>query len=112
MTPQDSQAFEQLLANCANEPIRSPGAIQPHGVLLTLDEPGLRIRQVSANVETLLGQCAEQVVEQPLDSLLGTEHTQSIRQLLQLQHLLDAPPLYLGSMAGASKPCCTDTRTY
>ncbi|AZC26097.1 ATP-binding protein [Pseudomonas sessilinigenes] len=95
MTPQDSQAFEQLLANCANEPIRSPGAIQPHGVLLTLDEPGLRIRQVSANVETLLGQCAEQVVEQPLDSLLGTEHTQSIRQLLQLQHLLDAPPLYL-----------------
>lgn len=95
MTPQDSQAFEQLLANCANEPIRSPGAIQPHGVLLTLDEPGLRIRQVSANVETLLGQCAEQVVEQPLDNLLGTEHTQSIRQLLQLQHLLDAPPLYL-----------------
>lgn len=95
MTPQDSQAFEQLLANCANEPIRSPGAIQPHGVLLTLDEPGLRIRQVSANVETLLGQRAEQVVEQPLDSLLGAEHTQSIRQLLQLQRLLDAPPLYL-----------------
>ncbi|POA59361.1 MULTISPECIES: ATP-binding protein [unclassified Pseudomonas] len=95
MTPQDSQAFEQLLANCANEPIRSPGAIQPHGVLLTLDEPGLRIRQVSANVETLLGQRAEQVVEQPLDSLLGTEHTQSIRQRLQLQHLLDATPLYL-----------------
>ena len=33
MTPQDAQAFEQLLANCADEPIRSPGAIQPHGVL-------------------------------------------------------------------------------
>ncbi|WP_409301619.1 ATP-binding protein [Pseudomonas sp. KCJK8993] len=95
MTPQDSQAFEQLLANCANEPIRSPGAIQPHGVLLTLDEPGLRIRQVSANVETLLGQRAEQVLEQPLDSLLGTEHTQSLGQLLQLERLLDAPPLYL-----------------
>ena len=46
MTPQDAQAFEQLLANCADEPIRSPGAIQPHGVLLTLSEPELRIQQI------------------------------------------------------------------
>ena len=50
MKPQD---FEQLLANCADEPIRFPGAIQPHGVLLTLSEPDLKIIQVSANVATL-----------------------------------------------------------
>ncbi|BCQ64799.1 hypothetical protein PBOI14_65490 [Pseudomonas sp. Boi14] len=29
MTPQDAQAFEQLLANCADEPIRSPGRSSP-----------------------------------------------------------------------------------
>ena len=41
MKPQDKQDFEELLANCADEPIRFPGAIQPHGVLLTLTDPAL-----------------------------------------------------------------------
>ncbi|QNH75676.1 GAF domain-containing protein [Pseudomonas protegens] len=95
MTPQDSQTFEQLLANCANEPIRSPGAIQPHGVLLTLCEPQLHIQQISANVETLLGQPAESLVGQPLEQLLGPADGQRIRELLQLQQLADAPALYL-----------------
>ena len=55
MNPQDKKDFEELLANCADEPIRFPGAIQPHGLLLTLSEPALEIIQVSANGETLLG---------------------------------------------------------
>ena len=42
MTPNDTQitedALDDLLDNCANEPIRIPGAIQPHGALLTLLE--------------------------------------------------------------------------
>ncbi len=95
MTPQDSQTFEQLLANCANEPIRSPGAIQPHGVLLTLCEPQLHIQQISANVETLLGQPAESLLGQPLEQLLGAADGQRIREVLQLQQLADAPALYL-----------------
>ncbi|WP_047306090.1 ATP-binding protein [Pseudomonas fluorescens] len=95
MTPQDSQTFEQLLANCANEPIRSPGAIQPHGVLLTLCEPQLHIQQISANVETLLGQPAESLVGQPLEQLLGAADGQRIREVLQLQQLADTPALYL-----------------
>lgn len=56
MKPED---FEKLLTNCANEPIRFPGAIQPHGVLLTLSEPELNIIQVSANVGTLFGHAPE-----------------------------------------------------
>ncbi|WP_445494913.1 ATP-binding protein [Pseudomonas sp. 8(2025)] len=95
MTPQDAQAFEQLLANCADEPIRSPGAIQPHGVLLTLSEPELRIQQISANVEALLGQPAAQVLGQPLEQLLGDTDGQRIREVLQLPRLSDAPPLHL-----------------
>ncbi|MHA3702595.1 SpoIIE family protein phosphatase [Jatrophihabitans sp. YIM 134969] len=39
---------------CAREPIRVPGSIQPHGVLLGLDEQN-RIVVVSDNVDTLLG---------------------------------------------------------
>lgn len=40
---------------CAQEPIRIPGAIQPHGVLLTLREPDLVCLQASANARAMLG---------------------------------------------------------
>ena len=40
---------------CAREPIRTPGAIQPHGALLCLDAATLDIRQRSANAPAFLG---------------------------------------------------------
>jgi len=94
MTPQDKQAFEELLANCADEPIRFPGAIQPHGLLLTLSEPALRIIQVSANVETLLGRAPEPLIGQPLHELIGLEHCAQVLEALQRDAQADAPPLY------------------
>jgi light-regulated signal transduction histidine kinase (bacteriophytochrome) len=48
-------ALEMALADCAREPIRVPGAIQPHGVLLALSGEPLRIDQVSANCARTLG---------------------------------------------------------
>ncbi len=94
MTPQDKQAFEELLANCADEPIRFPGAIQPHGLLLTLSEPALQIIQVSANVETLLGRAPEPLIGQPLHELIGLEHSAQVLEALQRDVQADAPPLY------------------
>ncbi|MFJ2479627.1 ATP-binding protein [Pseudomonas sp. NPDC087598] len=94
MTPQDKEAFEELLANCADEPIRFPGAIQPHGLLLTLSEPALEIIQVSANVDTLLGQAPQALIGQPLQSLLGDVHTSQVREALQQPAFFDAPPLH------------------
>ena len=43
------------LESCASEPIRLPGAVQPHGVLLAVSEPDLVVRVASANAESLLG---------------------------------------------------------
>ena len=43
------------LANCETEPIRLPGSIQPHGVLLAVDETDWRVAVVSRNAEELLG---------------------------------------------------------
>lgn len=94
MTPQDKDAFEQLLANCADEPIRFPGAIQPHGLLLTLTEPGLEIIQVSANVDTLLAREPQTLIGRPLQSLIGDAHTKAVREALQQPTLFDAPPLH------------------
>ncbi|QXI24834.1 GAF domain-containing protein [Pseudomonas iranensis] len=93
MNPQDPQAFEELLANCADEPIRFPGAIQPHGLLLTLTEPALQIIQVSANVATLLARAPESLIGQPLPSLIGAEHTAQVLQALQQETFSEAAPL-------------------
>lgn len=93
MNPQDQQAFEELLANCADEPIRFPGAIQPHGLLLTLTEPALQIIQVSANVETLLARAPESLIGQPLHSLIGAEHTAQVLQALEQATFSEAAPL-------------------
>jgi light-regulated signal transduction histidine kinase (bacteriophytochrome) len=93
MSQLDQDAFENLLANCADEPIQYPGAIQPHGLLFTLAEPDWRVLQVSANVQTLLGLTPEQVVGQPLQHLLGSERVARIRELATAQG--EAPRLLL-----------------
>jgi len=78
----DNLSFEQALANCANEPIQYPGAIQPHGVLMTLREPMLEIVQISANVEPLLGVSVDQALGQPLANVLGTSLAEEVRELV------------------------------
>lgn len=58
---------EPDLRGCADEPIRIPGAIQPHGVLLGVSEPDLVVQVASANASLLLGRDAAGV---RLDELL------------------------------------------
>lgn len=94
MNPFDNDAFEELLANCADEPIRTPGAIQPHGVLLTLSEPDWLVMQVSENVQTLLGRLADEVVGEPLHQLIGIEYAQQVVTAALLDPPLDAPDLH------------------
>lgn len=95
MTPQNKDAFEDLLANCADEPIRFPGAIQPHGLLLTLSEPDLAIIQISANVETLLAHTPQELIGQPLHRLIGETHAKAVREALVQPAFADAGPLHV-----------------
>ncbi|MGY1653381.1 SpoIIE family protein phosphatase [Geodermatophilus sp. SYSU D01119] len=46
---------DEALARCAEEPIAIPGAVQPHGALLAVTEPGLEVVVASANAAQLLG---------------------------------------------------------
>ena len=92
MKPED---FEELLANCADEPIRFPGAIQPHGALLTLREPDLQIVQVSANVSSLFNHPPETLLGQPLDTLLGADNARTVQQIASQLNFIDAPALHV-----------------
>lgn len=82
------------LTTCDQEPIHIPSLIQPHGVLLAMDEPDLIIRQVSTNSKIVIGVAPEALLGQPLSAVLAAEEIDQIRTALAHEHL-EANPLYL-----------------
>ncbi|WBP93137.1 SpoIIE family protein phosphatase [Mycolicibacterium neoaurum] len=68
------------LDNCAREPIHIPGSVQPRGVLAVVREPSFEIRQISANVDDLLGRSVHEVLNQDLSALIGIDQANLIRQ--------------------------------
>lgn len=68
----DSPAFGQAdLSNCERELIHLAGSVQPHGVLMLLDEGGLTVLQASANGWQVLGLNTERLLGRPLEALGG-----------------------------------------
>lgn len=95
MTSPTEQNLEALLQNCADEPIRIPGAIQPHGVLLTVDEASWVVQQASANASLLLGGADELRAGQPLSTWLGVDQADALREAVTLGALDEINPLSL-----------------
>jgi len=90
---ENAAELDALLANCANEPIRTPGAIQPHGVLLALDEVSWTVQQVSINTQALLARTPESLLGQSVEAALGEEQAAIIRQVAMSHDLNEANPL-------------------
>ncbi|MGH8416163.1 MAG: ATP-binding protein [Pseudomonas sp.] len=95
MTSTTEQNLNALLQNCADEPIRIPGAIQPHGVLLTVDELSWTVQQASANAFLLLGGTDNLRAGQPLSAWLGEDQAQTLREAVASGPLEDLDPLPL-----------------
>jgi light-regulated signal transduction histidine kinase (bacteriophytochrome) len=95
MTTANEHKLEALLQTCAEEPIRIPGAIQPHGALLTVDESSWTVQQASANAQALLGTVEDITAGQPLARWLGEEPFARVRQALAGGSLEDSNPLSL-----------------
>ncbi len=72
----------ERLEECPKEPIHVPGAIQPHGVLLSIDSATLECLQVSANIGVVLGREPESVLHVPLDKILGKQQAETVREVL------------------------------
>ena len=75
------------LTNCDREQIHFAGAIQPHGALLVLQEPELRILQASANTADYLGLPAEALLGQGIEIALGETASAELRARLAAQPL-------------------------
>jgi len=89
------------LTSCDREPIHVPGRVQPHGVLLVLAEPDLRIIQASTSTAQQLGRAAESLLGQPLAALLGDEYVQYLRNTLALESIDQNPHYIWTSQIGA-----------
>ncbi len=100
--------------SCADEPIRVPGSIQPHGFLLGLERGQETVVLVSENVGEFLGLPSRLVLGSQIEMFLEREVLASIRGVL---HKLDPEGLltYLGSFRVGKELCsvmthCVGTR--
>ncbi len=86
VSTQEPLGQEVTLTNCDREPIRIPGHIQPHGILLVLEPAtsadGLKILQVSANVESQLAVSPHDLLGQPLSKLVGSVQAEAVSRAL------------------------------
>jgi two-component system, chemotaxis family, sensor kinase Cph1 len=81
-TPSVATREPANLTNCDREPIHIPDSIQPHGVLLVLVEPDLKIVRVSNNTLQWLGKAPEDLLDRPVSVLLSEGDIYGMKQCL------------------------------
>ena len=85
------------LTDCDREPIHIPGQIQPFGVVFVLAEPSLVVTQVSENVGDHLARGVEEVLGQPLATLLDPASVAAVKEALREESWHDLNPLQIGA---------------
>lgn len=83
----DLSSQDVNLTRLDEEPIQILGQIQPHGVLLVLEEPNLKILQVSKNTRSIFGISAEDLLTQSLEDLLDPFQVERIQTGLASDNL-------------------------
>lgn len=71
MTPPTESAHDTALSRCAREPIHTPGAIQPYGVLLVVEPQSLQVRERAISHPGLLKQFGEPLMQHVSEVLGG-----------------------------------------
>lgn len=84
------------LIGCQKEQIHIPGSIQPHGVLLVLQEPDLQILHASTNTEDFFGIDAESLLQKDLTALLNPFQVENLKEAIaHTETLVEANPISL-----------------
>lgn len=85
--PEFAPSSLAALEDCSEESVYAPGYIQPHGMMLILQESDLEIVQVSENVEQFLGIAAKNLLGQPLQQIVSRTQVKRIQAFLQQDQL-------------------------
>lgn len=92
--PSADRTWNDALSDCAREPIHTPGAIQPYGVLLVLDPQTLLVRECAVSQPIALRQFGDplmQHVENALGGVIGPF-------VHRLRHIAPGGTLHLGAV--------------
>jgi len=81
------------LTNCDKEPIHKSGHIQPHGVLLVIQEPQLEILGISQNALDLLGVEPESAIGQDVSLLFDEVLLEKLKYCLLNENLKTVNPI-------------------
>jgi diguanylate cyclase (GGDEF)-like protein len=94
------------LEACAREPIHVPGAIQPHGYLLSLEGRDFRVVRASENIVDIAGGAGPGgILGLPLDRVVGLEPVAGLAGLLAGGEVEVSRPLKLRlSVGGEDRP--------
>ncbi|MGE5833616.1 MAG: GAF domain-containing protein, partial [Acidobacteriota bacterium] len=84
------------LNDCEREPIHIPGAVQPFGVLVALDDQ-MNVTQVSENVSEHLFLGVDEALDRPLSEIVDPAGAEEVRSVLREQRWHDANPLSIGA---------------
>ena len=74
--------LERALAECAQERIHTPGAVQPHGCLLAFDPASWLLTHVSANSQVFTGVPAKALLGRPVGSWMTTSGREDLERML------------------------------
>lgn len=77
----------------AEENLRAPGYIQPHGVALVFQEPQFEILQISNNTGKILGFHADVLIGRSLEIILGKNQLTKLKEALLQEELTTVNPL-------------------
>lgn len=88
MTSLETRGVDESFYNLDNQVIHTKGKIQPHGLVLVLDEPELKIVQTTTNSYRLLGIYPEDMLGKTLEDLFDSFQVENIKQYL-LKNELD-----------------------
>lgn len=95
----DETPTQTALAACENEPIRIPGMVQPHGMLIVLRQSDLTILQISESVFDLIGVHPTELLHQPLSVLMDRAPVESAAKKLgdRIPRLLNPIPIVIAA---------------
>ncbi len=82
---------DQSQSQCAEEKIHIPGAVQPHGVLVSVIEQTLSIVQASESTFTIFGIKQQDLIGHPIGSLIGNDQQAELSRQLSADTILLTP---------------------
>lgn len=87
MSSQSLTISDNHLASLKQPSLHTLNQVQPHGIILVLQEPDMTILQASRNVSRLLGQPAEDLIGKNLEDLFDSYQADKLLQGLAADHL-------------------------